>query len=310
MTLLIFLSKQDTASNMKGIILAGGKGTRLHPMTLVTSKQLLPVYDKPMIYYPLTTLMLASVRDILIISTPEDLPLYEKLLGDGRRWGLNLSYAAQPTPGGLAQAYLIGADFVAGGNSALILGDNIFYGHGFAETLSRTAQRTTGATVFAYQVRDPERYGVVELNQEGRAVALAEKPKVAKSNWAVTGLYFYDQHVVDIAASLRPSARGELEITDVNAAYLDRGKLYVECMGRGYAWLDTGTPESLNEAADFVRALEKRQGFRIACPEEVAYRMGFIDRDELYRLAEELDKSDYGQYLFRIAEKLPLDGPL
>ena len=310
MTLLTFLSKQDTASNMKGIILAGGKGTRLHPMTLVTSKQLLPVYDKPMIYYPLTTLMLASVRDILIISTPEDLPLYEKLLGDGRRWGLNLSYAEQRTPGGLAQAYIIGADFVAGDNSALVLGDNIFYGHGFADILASAAQRATGATVFAYQVRDPERYGVVELDEEGRAIALAEKPKVPKSNWAVTGLYFYDEDVVDIASSLAPSARGELEITDVNAAYLNRGKLHVERMGRGYAWLDTGTPESLNEASDFVKALEKRQGFRIACPEEVAYHMGFIDRTALCNLAQDLDKSDYGQYLLRIADQPPLGRPL
>lgn len=283
---------------MKGIILAGGSGTRLHPMTLVSSKQLLPVYDKPMIYYPLSTLMLAQIKNILIISTPEDLPNFKRLLGTGRQWGLNLSYSVQPRPEGLAQAYIIGADFVANNNSVLILGDNIFYGHGLHEKL-RLAPRD-GATVFAYHVRDPERYGVVEFDNSGQAISIQEKPTHPKSNWALTGLYFYDSHAAEYASKLKPSPRGELEITDLNQIYLEQNSLNVIRLGRGFAWLDTGTPESLLEASEYVRAVEQRQGQKIACPEEIAYNNGWIGLEDLKKARNVFSKSSYGNYLDHI----------
>jgi glucose-1-phosphate thymidylyltransferase len=286
---------------LKGIILAGGSGTRLYPMTLVTSKQLLPVYDKPMVYYPLTTLMLAGIRDILIISTPHDLPQFQALLGDGHRWGLTLSYAQQPTPGGLAQALIIGADFVGGSRSALILGDNIFFGHGLHQILSNAAGRTTGATVFAYQVADPNRYGVVEFDEQRKARSIEEKPQKPKSNFAVTGLYFYDEQAAGFASSIRPSARGELEITDLNRLYLEREQLHVEQLRRGFAWLDARTPESLLDAAEFVGTSRRGKGFRIACPEEVAFNQGYIDRTQLERLASAMGQGDYALYLRNLA---------
>ena len=284
----------------KGLILAGGAGTRLHPATLSVSKQLLPIYDKPMIYYPLTTLLLAGIRDILIISTPQDTPRFEQLLGDGSRWGINLQYAVQPSPDGLAQAFVIGADFIGNSDSALVLGDNIFYGHDFHQILGHADRREHGATVFAYHVQDPERYGVAEFDAAGKVFSLEEKPKQPKSNYAVTGLYFYDNQVVDLARNLKPSPRGELEITDLNSLYLEQGQLDVEIMGRGYAWLDTGTHDSLLEAGQFIATIEKRQGLRVACPEEIAFRQGWITPEQLEALARPLAKNGYGQYLLSL----------
>jgi glucose-1-phosphate thymidylyltransferase len=290
----------NNATNRRGIILAGGSGTRLHPATLAMSKQLLPVYDKPMVYYPLSTLMLAGIRDVLVISTPQDTPRFESLLGDGSRWGMNLSYCVQPSPDGLAQAFILGKKFVDNKPSALVLGDNIFYGHDFQALLGHAMQRKTGASVFAYHVHDPERYGVVAFDDKMRALSIEEKPVKPKSNYAVTGLYFFDEQVCDIAAAIKPSARGELEITEVNATYLRQNQLSVEIMGRGYAWLDTGTHDSLLEAGQFIATLEKRQGLKVACPEELAFRNGWIDATQLEALARPLAKNGYGQYLLKL----------
>jgi glucose-1-phosphate thymidylyltransferase len=287
----------------KGIILAGGSGTRLHPVTKVVSKQLLPIYDKPMIYYPLSTLMMAGIRDILIISTPQDTPRFQQLLGDGSDWGLNLSFEVQPNPDGLAQAFIIGKDFIGNDPTALVLGDNIFYGHDLSTQLGHASAQTEGASVFAYHVHDPERYGVVDFNEQGVATSLEEKPEVAKSNYAVTGLYFYDNQVVDMAADLKPSHRGELEITDINKLYLEQKQLNVEIMGRGYAWLDTGTHESLIEASNFIQTIENRQGLKVCCPEEIAYRSGYINAEQLEKLAQPLTKNGYGQYLMRLLKE-------